>query len=505
MTRSPSLSSVSSREEENDNRMGGRFYNLRYNSDRKRGNHYRKKEKRTANPSTSKLQVINLSDIELTRTQIEVLSLGLSFSPTASFDLFSVMKDLNLFARKLVLKKLHEKSNSGEDWTEQELESIAILEDLSNEQDSSEILEQAFIKGIITKQLRDNLIPAYPKISCIYFIPKIHKNLTSPPGRPIVSGNGSLCETICKYLDFYLKPLVCTLPSYIIDTGDFLSKIEGIPLESDIWFVTMDIESLHTSIRHDDGIKAVKIFLAMTNHSTESIDFLITLLHFSLTHNYFIFKETIYLQNQGTAMGAAFAPSYANLFLGSWERSIFFTRPIAFIEKILFWTRFIDDIFLLWQGTEQDLLAFLDILNDNKINVKLTCKYSQTNVEFLDVVVSKGTNDRIETTVHRKEMAVNTLLHASSSHPQPLINGIPTGQFLRIKRIWSDHDSFKAQAESLSDRFADRGYSKRCIRKGWRKANSTRREDLLKPKNKPSMDSKVRFISTYSDKWPSVR
>ncbi|CAJ0955116.1 unnamed protein product [Ranitomeya imitator] len=617
ITRSSSLSSVSSREEEGGVRTGTRLYNLRHNSNRRRGNNYKRKDKYMDSPSTSKLQVINLSDVALTEPQIEVLSLGLSFSPTASFDLFSVMKDLNLFARKLVLKKLHEKSNFGEEWTEQELETINILEDLSNEQDTSvsmrkfvppipkkfpplnlypnielfvkmvsnelqkisstlrndnltksqrkalkelkglkqlvikpadkggnvvvwptkqyekealrqlrdpvcykrltynptsiyldelqEILEQAFVNGTITKQLRDNLIPAYPRMSCIYFIPKIHKNQINPPGRPIVSGNGSLCETVCKYLDFHLKPLVYTLPSYIRDTGDFLSKIEGIPLENDIWFVTLDVESLYTSIHHNDGIRAVRTFLAMTEYSTELIEFLIILLEFSLTHNFFIFKEIIYLQNQGTAMGAAFAPSYANLFLGAWERNIFFSRPIAFIEKVLFWVRFIDDIFLIWQGTEQDLLAFLDILNDNEINVRLTCKYSQTSVEFLDVLVNRGMNDQIETNVHRKETAVNSLLHASSSHPKPLINGIPTGQFLRIKRICSNNDSFKAQAEALSTRFVNRGYSKRCIKRGWKKANSTRREDLLQPRIKSQVDSKVRFISTYSDKWPNVK
>ncbi|CAJ0958429.1 unnamed protein product [Ranitomeya imitator] len=301
-----------------------------------------------------------------------------------------------------------------------------------------DILEKAYQEGVITKELRSNLIPMYPKLACIYFTPKIHKNMTTPPGRPIVSGNGSLCETIGKYLDSYLKPLVCNLPSYIRDTGDVLGRIDGIPMEDDMWLVSLDVESLYTAIQHHHGILAVESFLQMMDIDRDLIHFLLDLLKFVLEHNYFIFKEIIYVQQRGTAMGAAFAPSYANLFMGSWERQIFFVNPIAYIEKVLFWVRFIDDILMVWQGSEQDLLTFLDILNNNTMNIKLTCKYSQVSLDFLDIQITKGSDGLLETNVFRKDTAVNSLLHASSSHPKSLIEGIPTGQFIRIKRICSN-------------------------------------------------------------------
>ncbi|XP_077125567.1 uncharacterized protein LOC143782231 isoform X2 [Ranitomeya variabilis] len=66
-----------------------------------------------------------------------------------------------------------------------------------------EILERAFLEGVITKELRTHLIPVYPKTACIYFTPKIHKSMTAPPGRPIVSGNGSLCEAESLSMRFH--------------------------------------------------------------------------------------------------------------------------------------------------------------------------------------------------------------------------------------------------------------------------------------------------------------
>ena len=42
------------------------------------------------------------------------------------------------------------------------------------------------------------------------------------PGRPIVSSNNHPTERISQFVDYYLKPLVCTVPSYVKDTTDFL-------------------------------------------------------------------------------------------------------------------------------------------------------------------------------------------------------------------------------------------------------------------------------------------
>lgn len=73
-------------------------------------------------------------DTLLTGSQIEVLSLGLSFSPSNGFDLFTAIKDLNLFARKSILKKLHDKSWKYPYFTMLEkIQALNVLEDLQKE------------------------------------------------------------------------------------------------------------------------------------------------------------------------------------------------------------------------------------------------------------------------------------------------------------------------------------------------------------------------------------
>ncbi|CAJ0937721.1 unnamed protein product [Ranitomeya imitator] len=122
-----------------------------------------------------------------------------------------------------------------------------------------------------------------------------------------------------------------------------------------------------------------------------------------------------------------------------------------------------------------------------------------------DIQITKGSNGFLETNVFRKETAVNSLLHASSSHPKALIQGIPTGQFIRIKRICSNDQFFSEQAESLSSRFEDRGYSRRSITRGLHKAARMTHSTLMKTKIKPMVEQKVRFISTYTGQWNLMR
>ncbi|KAM4028630.1 uncharacterized protein ACNLHF_023918 [Anomaloglossus baeobatrachus] len=157
-------------------------------------------------------------------------------------------------------------------------------------------------------------------------------------------------------------------------------------------------------------------------------------------------------------MGAACAPSYANLFLGMWERLVFGDGGIGTSSHVQCWLRYIDDVLFFWQGTVEQLDEFMGQLNTNDLNIKLTYKYSSRRIDFLDINIEVDSLSSIQTTMYRKSTSVNALLHASSAHTST-IRAIPTGQFLRIRRICSSDQSFERQATELRRRFQDRGYT----------------------------------------------
>ena len=179
------------------------------------------------------------------------------------------------------------------------------------------LIYSAFTDALIDKQTYEFLNIPFPREPIFYSIPKIHKNKQNPPGRPIISGIGSITENTSRFVDFFLMPHVMSLPSYVKDTIDLLRKLDGLTISKDALFVTIDVEALYSSIPHDKGLKTVGTFLMEIDHREWKFQrLIISFLSFILKHNFFSFHGSYYLQVQGVAMGTCCAPAYANLYLG---------------------------------------------------------------------------------------------------------------------------------------------------------------------------------------------
>ncbi|XP_077106895.1 uncharacterized protein LOC143764801 [Ranitomeya variabilis] len=84
-------------------------------------------------------------------------------------------------------------------------------------------------------------------------------------------------------------------------------------------------------------------------------------------------------------------------------------------------------------------------------------KMSHTSIDFLNIQIHKGEDGFLQSDLYRKETSVNSLLHASSTHPRHLKDNITYGQFLRAKFICSEKCSYQKQADELQ--FEECGYS----------------------------------------------
>ncbi|CAH2321238.1 Hypothetical predicted protein, partial [Pelobates cultripes] len=135
----------------------------------------------------------------------------------------------------------------------------------------------------------------YPRIPVFYTLPKIHKNPLFPPGRPIVSGTGSIFQHPAEILDKFLIKYVPMQKSYLKDTTTFLTLLADIHIPpGDFWLVTMDVQSLYTSIDHNRGIEAVDWTLDRDPRliqQEETRKYIRELLTFILTENYFLFGD----------------------------------------------------------------------------------------------------------------------------------------------------------------------------------------------------------------------
>ena len=83
-------------------------------------------------------------------------------------------------------------------------------------------------------------------------------------------------------------------------------------------------------------------------------------------------------------------------------------------DKTKMFLRFIDDLFMIWTGSEQELLDFMNDLNKKRPSIKFEFKYSQTKIEFLDVLVYKDQNNILQTTIYSKQTDQQNYLDAQS-------------------------------------------------------------------------------------------
>ena len=151
----------------------------------------------------------------------------------------------------------------------------------------------------------------------------------------------------------------------------------------------MDVRSLYTNIPNKEGIEAVETTLKRKNIGATIIS---TFLRLVLTLNNFVFNSQNYLQIKGCAMGTKCAPSYANIFMGMFEERYIY--PL--IEKASnFYLRFIDDIFLIWTATTDQLMKFKQQINEVHPSIKIF--FSNKEINFLDTVVYKTQSGKLET------------------------------------------------------------------------------------------------------------
>jgi hypothetical protein len=77
------------------------------------------------------------------------------------------------------------------------------------------LIEEIYQSGEIDERVRDYLIEPTSKAARLYFLPKIHKGISPPPGRPVVSGNGCPTEKISSFVDHFLNPTTKLIKSHV--------------------------------------------------------------------------------------------------------------------------------------------------------------------------------------------------------------------------------------------------------------------------------------------------
>ncbi|GFR76685.1 hypothetical protein ElyMa_005807200 [Elysia marginata] len=272
---------------------------------------------------------------------------------------------------------------------------------------------------------------------------------------------------------------------------DFLWKVHIInnsgPLPPDTMVCTRDISGLYTNIPHEEGIAACRTALEAGRErgAKPSSSFLCRLLHPILSLTSSLSLTTRKLQVHGTAMGTCTAPTVANIFMGTIETGLF----CAFPDKPLVWLRYKDDIFLIWTHGRTKLESFIAHANTFHATIKFTSNISDTQIPFLDVMVSLY-NNTLHTDLYSKPTDAFNYLHWSSCHPFHTKSSIPYSLAFRLRRICSCEETLTRRLTELTEHLTRRSFPLKHTQKAMHKAKETPRSTAIQRRRLPETQKK---------------
>jgi hypothetical protein len=213
-----------------------------------------------------------------------------------------------------------------------------------------------------------------------------------------------------------------------------------------------------------------------TQHAMETLRNIIpphvlSALDIIMNNNVFQFSDTYWLQLDGTAMGTPPACTWATLYFSAYEDKL----REKYRQWILFFIRYIDDVFGVWNwtGTRECAQAWANYQAEMQLFGKLKWDFTKLALSavFLDLTLTIN-NGRIHSTLYEKELNLYLYLPPHSAHPPGVLKGLISGLLLRIIRLTSDPATRKLHVQRFFARLVARGYAANKIKPQFEKTLS---------------------------------
>ena len=162
-----------------------------------------------------------------------------------------------------------------------------------------------------------------------------------------------------------------------------------------------------------------------------------------------------------------------------------------------------DDSFLIWKKSEEDLRKLHLLLNNLHENIKFTIESSHEKPPFLDVLLYKQGNS-LNTDIFYEETDTNQYLNFNSCHPKHTKTNVPYCLARRICSIVSYEERRKKRLLELEEFLERQNYPRNVILKGIEKATSLSVAELRSRKEKIENEKALPLVITHNPNNPQV-
>ena len=225
-------------------------------------------------------------------------------------------------------------------------------------------------RGVLNNDTYEKLKPTGSAPSVMYGLSKVHKTIVDrkPKQRPILSAINTPTYKLSKYLVKILEPHT---KNSLTAKDSFTFATEVREQSSSLYMASLDVEALFTNIPLEETIDICVEQVFKTEDKIEGLgkeDFR-SMLSLATKESFISFNGCFYKQIDGVAMGSPLGPTFANIFLCYHEEKWLNSCPVDI--KPLFYRRYVDDIFLLFDKPEQ-VDCFKAYMNSRHPNMKFT-------------------------------------------------------------------------------------------------------------------------------------
>lgn len=318
-------------------------------------------------------------------------------------------------------------------------------------------------KGYLTPTDKQKLIINTPRTPIFKGAPKIHKE--NCPLRPIVDGHLSHNYFLAQWLAKGLNKYRTQNKHVVTNSLDFKNLITAQDTSfSDDKMLSLDVIEMYPKIPLQEAID--KTVTKFEKDENKELNITPELLQEGLTlasEQIFTYDNEYYKQKDGLTIGSAISPILADVHMEDIETDFL----NAYHNNISLYVRYVDDTFLLWNGTNTKFKSFFEYINGLHPTIKFTSEWetAEGSLNFLDLHVQRNPGSHFTTNIYRKPMAICRPIHFSSIHHPAQKWGTLTSATLRARKLISLEEHLWTELKFLRSAYLDQGYPLHLIHK----------------------------------------
>ena len=176
----------------------------------------------------------------------------------------------------------------------------------------------------------------------------------------------------------------------------------------------------------------------------------------------FHFKQHIFKQKQGLAMGSRLSPILSTLVLDDLERQTIFSNNFL---SPLFYARYVDDTLVLVNSIDH-ANNLLQSLNSHHTSLKFTLEYPEKDgyTAFLDIKI-RTENNALDYKLYQKAAKKDMFVHFHSALPTAMKQNVAGNELLRALKLSSNNANNKQSTDIVTLKLERNAYPRKTIHK----------------------------------------